>query len=181
VAPGDAALWAACQAAHRGYQLGNELLLLIPRIGLQSGFCTIGLNADLEPVFPDLYQDAQKRQEYVRSLSPPPAQSASEIVAPMGGAFYAREAVDLPLLVNEGDHFDKGQPLFIIEVMKMFNKVLAPFSGTVTRSLMTERDGQVVAKGDKIFEIEPDEVIIEESEEQIRERQQRITRAVIGL
>jgi hypothetical protein len=46
---------------------------------------------------------------------------------------------------------------------------------------MTERDGQVVAKGDKIFEIEPDEVIIEESEEQICERQQRITRAVIGL
>ena len=30
-----------------------------------------------------------------------------------------------------GDHFEAGQPLFIIEVMKMFNKVLAPFAGTV--------------------------------------------------
>ena len=42
----------------------------------------------------------------------------------MGGTFYAREAPHLPPLVDEGDHFEAGQPLFIIEVMKMFNKVL---------------------------------------------------------
>ena len=30
---GDSALWQRCVAAHRGYQLGLELLLLLPRIG----------------------------------------------------------------------------------------------------------------------------------------------------
>ena len=82
----------------------------------------------------------------------------------MGGTFYAREAPHLPPLVEEGDHFEAGQPLFVIEVMKMFNKVLAPFSGTVTENLMADRDGTVVKKGQTIFAIEPDERVEPESE-----------------
>jgi biotin carboxyl carrier protein len=70
----------------------------------------------------------------VKALAPPPPASADEIVTPMGGAYYAREAPHLPPMVNVGDHFEAGQPLFIIEVMKMFNKVLAPFAGTVTET-----------------------------------------------
>ena len=41
--------------------------------------------------------------------------------------------IQVPLFINEGDHFEKGQPLFILEVMKMFNKVPAPFSGTIDK------------------------------------------------
>ena len=54
------------------------------------------------------------------------------------------------------------------------------FAGTVTKNLMTDRGGQVIAKGDTIFQIEPDEVIVEESEANILERQRRTTLAVIG-
>ncbi len=36
----------------------------------------------------------------------------------------------------------------------MFNKVLAPFSGTITKNLMPDADGTVVAAGQRIFEIE---------------------------
>jgi pyruvate/2-oxoglutarate dehydrogenase complex dihydrolipoamide acyltransferase (E2) component len=79
-----------------------------------------------------------------------------------------------------GDHFEEGQPLFIIEVMKMFNKVLAPFSGTVTRNLMADTDGCVVTAGQVIFEIEPDEVLVEESAEDIRARRKATTLAVFG-
>ena len=75
----------------------------------------------------------------------------------MGGTFYAREAPHLPPLVEEGQHFEAGQPLFVIEVMKMFNKVLAPFAGTVVESLMADRDGAVVKKGERDLPIEPDE------------------------
>jgi multidrug resistance efflux pump len=69
--------------------------------------------------------------------------------------------------------------LFIIEVMKMFNKVNAPFSGTVTRCLIEDTEGSVVTKGQKIFEIVPDEMVVEESEDEIRERQHGVTQALL--
>ena len=56
---------------------------------------------------------------------------ADEIVAAMGGTFYTQEAPTLPPFVAPGSHFDKGDPLYIIEVMKMFNKIYAPFAGRV--------------------------------------------------
>jgi biotin carboxyl carrier protein len=98
----------------------------------------------------------------------------------MGGTFYAREAPQLPPLVEEGDHFEVGQPLFVIEVMKMFNKVLAPFSGTVVENLMRDQDGRVVKKGQVIFRIEPDERISSESPESIAARRHATTLALLG-
>jgi biotin carboxyl carrier protein len=93
----------------------------------------------------------------------------------MGGAFFAREAPHLPILVGEGEHFEAGQPLFIIEVMKMFNKVLAPFSGTLSENLMKDCDGKIVSKGQVMFKIEPDERIVEESEVEISARRRKVT------
>ena len=93
----------------------------------------------------------------------------------MGGTFYAREAPQLPPLVGEGDHFEVGQPLFVIEVMKMFNKVLAPFAGTVVESRMRDQDGTVVKKGQVIFRIEPDERAIVEAPEAITARRREVT------
>jgi acetyl/propionyl-CoA carboxylase alpha subunit len=175
VAAGDAELWSGCQAAHRGFLLGLEVLLVIPRIGMQSGFREITVNDQLEPVFPEQYSDEKIVTELVRSLAPPPKASSNEIVTPMGGAFYSREAPHLPPLVEEGHHFAEGDPLFIIEVMKMFNKINAPFAGTVTRNLMPDSDGAVVSKGQAIFEIEPDEILIEESAEEIATRRKSVT------
>ena len=53
------------------------------------------------------------------------------------------------------DDFDhsKGDPLYIIEVMKMFNKVYATFAGTVT-GVLTE-GGVVVRKGQPLFRSGP--------------------------
>ena len=44
----DDALWRACGAAHRGHQLGLELLLLIPRLGVRSGFSEVTVDETLE-------------------------------------------------------------------------------------------------------------------------------------
>ena len=179
IAPDDPALWAACRAAHRGYQLGLDLLLVIPRIGARSGFDEISVDDRLEPVFPAQYMDSAISPGLIRALAPPPVQSSNEIVTPMGGTFYAREAPHLPALIGEGDHFVAGQPLFIIEVMKMFNKVLAPFAGTIRRNLFSDADGAVVAKGQRIFEIEPDEVVVIESDEEIESRRRAVTLALL--
>ena len=98
-----------------------------------------------------------------------------------GGHFYSREAPHLPPLIREGDHFEKGQPLFIIEVMKMFNTIFAPFSGTITQELLPDSDGKIVVKGQPIFKIIPDEVHEGESPEVIQARRQTVTLKMMGL
>jgi len=175
---GDESLWRACVASHRGFQLGLELLLVAPRLGVASAFSEVHVDERLRVVFPETFLDAAALREHVNALAPPPVASADEIVTPMGGAFYAREAPHLPRLVDVGDHFEAGQPLFIIEVMKMFNKILAPFSGTVTENPMEGKDGTVVAKGQTIFKIEPD-VRVEEESAEVREA--RVRAATLAL
>ena len=177
---GDDALWARCVAAHRGFQLGLELLLLIPRAGARSGFLDIRVDGDLSIVFPERFLDETRAAELARALAPPPPAAFDEIVTPMGGTFYAREAPHLPALIEEGQHFSAGQPLFVIEVMKMFNKVAAPYPGTVLRNLMADRDGSIVKKGERVFTIEPDERREPESDEQAARRRREATLALLG-
>ncbi len=179
ICDGDEALWQRCVSAHRGFQVGLELLLLVPRVGAKSGFLDVSVDEELQPVFPKQFLDAKRAAEFARALAPPPVAASDEIVTPTGGTFYAREAPHLPLLVEEGQHFEAGQPLFVIEVMKMFNKVLAPFAGTVLKSLMAGRDGSVVKKGEVIFRIEPDERREPEAPEAAIKRKREATLALL--
>lgn len=176
---GDAALWQRCAASHRGFQAGLEILLILPKMGWASEFLAVAVNEELQPVFPEKFKDAERIDACTRALSPPPQAASDEIVTPMGGSFYAREAPDLPTLVSVGDHFEAGQPLFVIEVMKMFNKVVAPFAGVIRESCLDGRDGTVVKKGDVIFKIEPDEQPETVSPEEISERRHRETLALL--
>ncbi len=61
----------------------------------------------------------------------------------------------------------------------MFNKVLAPFSGTVTAKLIEAGDGSIVSKGQPIFRIDPDERVERESEEARRARARQVTLALL--
>jgi biotin carboxyl carrier protein len=155
-----------------------ELLLVIPRIAQKVGFLDIRVDEELQVHFPEAFADLDNAAELARALAPPPTASSDEIVTPMGGTFFGREAPHMPLLVDEGDHFEAGQPLFIIEVMKMFNKILAPFSGTVVKNLMAGQDAVGVKKGDQIFQIEPDERVEVESDS---DRKVRMREATLSL
>ena len=75
--------------------------------------------------------------------------------------YYGQEAPGLPAFVTEGMHFEKGQALYIIEVMKMFNTVRATFSGTIDKIIMQGADGTIVQKGQPLFKITPDEKFVE--------------------
>ncbi len=150
---------------------------------MRAGFHDVTVDKALEPVFPERFREGAEDSEVealTRLLAPPPKAGGDEIVAPTGGVFYAREAPHLPPLIDEGQHFEDGQPLFVIEVMKMFNKVLAPFSGTVVECCVKDADGSVVTAGQMIFRVEPDEVIEEESEDVIRERRRDLTLSLLA-
>jgi pyruvate/2-oxoglutarate dehydrogenase complex dihydrolipoamide acyltransferase (E2) component len=73
-------------------------------------------------------------------------------------------------------HFDKGQPLYIIEVMKMFNTVRAPFSGTVDKIIIQGGEGTIVQKGQTLFKVTPDEKHVEVDPREV-EKQRRATTA----
>lgn len=157
----DAPTWARVRAAHAGHQLGLDILALLPMIAAKVGFYDLKLEADLTITIPERLLDPKLQDAMRKVLVPPPVTKADEIVAAMGGTFYAQEAPTLPPFVTKGGHFEKGQPLYIIEVMKMFNKVHAPFAGTVTDVLMPT-SGVVVRKGQPLFKVTPDEIVVEE-------------------
>ncbi len=172
-------LWKRCMESHKAFQLGLEILKVIPAIGVESKFVELDVDKYLNAIVPEEFSNPEKIAKHVKTLNPPPKAKSDEIVAPMGGMFYAREAPNLPPMINEGDHFEAGQPLFIIEVMKMFNKITAPFSGKVVKNFLKDSDGKIVTKGQTIFKVEPDEVLKEESPEEIAERKKKRTLQVL--
>jgi biotin carboxyl carrier protein len=161
----DDASWARVRASHAGFQLGLEVLTLLPLIGVRTGFYELRVEDDLFITIPPRLLDKELQAKMRKVLAPPPRTQANRIVAVSGGMFYAQEAPHLPPLVTKGSHFTAGQPLYVIEVMKMFNKVLAPFAGTVDEVLVSG-DGTIVQKGQPLYRVTPDETIVEESHDE---------------
>ncbi len=174
----DASTWERVRAAHAGHQAGLELLCVPAILGARAGFEELRLDDDLGVVIPERLLDPAHQEAMRRVLVPPPATKADEIVAAMGGTFYAREAPGLPPFVVKGAHFEKNQPIYIIEVMKMFNKIAAPFAGTIDEVLVHE-DGVVVRKGQPLFKVTPDERVVEVDPAELRARLRRASEELL--
>jgi biotin carboxyl carrier protein len=153
----DQATWDKIRQAHLGFEAGNELIGLLFMLAESVKFFEFRVEANLEVTIPAHLHDAELQARMKKILVPPPQTKADELVAPYGGMFYRQEAPGRPPFVTEGQHFDKGQALYIIEVMKMFNTVRAQFSGTIDRVIFTGTDGSVVQKAQPLFKITPDE------------------------
>lgn len=166
--------WVAAQAAHQGYQAGTEILSLLPYIAATTEFFALKVNDDLSIEIPEKLTEDELQKTMAKVLVPPPVAKSDEILAPTGGMFYACEAPGMPPFVEVGSHFDAGQPLYIIEVMKMFNKVNAPFAGTI-EDVLIETDGTIIKSGQPLFKITPDEKVIEETPAEIKTRRQAAT------
>ncbi len=57
----------------------------------------------------------------------------------------------------------------------MFNKVPAPFSGTIDEILIEGGDGTIVSKGQALFKVTPDEKFVEVDPKQIKKQRQATT------
>ena len=157
----DQDTWDQIRSAHFAYEAGLELLGMLFLIGENVKFWDLRVEEDLEITIPDYLTDPDLQARMKKVLVPPPATKADEIVAACGGMYYSQEAPGMPAFVSEGMHFEKGQPLYIIEVMKMFNKICAPFSGTIDKIIMQGGDGTIVQKGQPLFKITPDEIHVD--------------------
>ncbi len=179
----DADTWEQIRSAHFGYEAGLELLGMLFLIGINTKFWDLRVEEDLEITIPDYLTDPELQTRMKKVLVPPPATKADEVVAACGGMYYAQEAPGMPSFVTEGMHFEKGQTLYIIEVMKMFNKINAQFSGTIDKILIQGGDGTIVQKGQPLFKVTPDEKFVEvdagEIEREKRECTSKYLKAVL--
>jgi biotin carboxyl carrier protein len=146
----------------------------LPAIAENTGYFELAVNPDLTIYIPDRLTEIDLQQRMAKVLVPPPAASSDEILAVSGGMFYSRETPEHSSYLEQGSHFEKGDPLYIVEVMKMFNKVYAPFAGTVEQVLV-EDDGLIISKGQPLFKITPDELLVIEAPEEIRVRRRQAT------
>lgn len=90
-----------------------------------------------------------------RSPAKPTAVEGAHVVtSPMVGTFYRAPSPQAPPFVEVGSKVDAGDPLCIIEVMKLFTTINAEVSGTV-REIGVE-NGKLVEFGQMLFVIEPD-------------------------
>ncbi len=70
------------------------------------------------------------------------------VQAPMPGLLKS-------ILIADGATVRKGDPLFMLEAMKMENSILAPLAGVVRE--VSAHEGQAVEKGVRLCTIEPEE------------------------
>jgi len=175
--------WDQIQSAHVGFEAGLELLGILFVLAGNVNFWDFKVEEDLEVTIPVYLHDTELQARMKKLLVPPPTTKADEIVSICGGMYYGQEGPGLPAFVAEGMHFEKGQALYIIEVMKMFNTVRATFSGTIDRIIMQGADGSIVQKGQPLFKVTPDEKFVEtdpkEIETEKREKTAEYLKAVL--
>ncbi len=80
------------------------------------------------------------------------AEPAGAVKAPMVGTAYLAPQPGAPRFVNVGDHVREGQPLLVIEAMKVMNQIQAPRTGHVKEILVA--DGTPVEFGQVLIVLE---------------------------
>ena len=74
------------------------------------------------------------------------------ITSPLVGTFYAAPAEDAAPYVNVGDTVKKGQPLGIVEAMKLMNEIESEYDGVITQILV--KNGEAVEYGQPMFVVQ---------------------------
>jgi acetyl-CoA carboxylase biotin carboxyl carrier protein len=78
---------------------------------------------------------------------------ALKVIAPVVGVFYRSATPGAEPFVSVGDRVAVGQPLCILEAMKLMNEITSDFSGIITRIL--PENGELVRLNEELFWIEP--------------------------
>lgn len=79
--------------------------------------------------------------------------TGTEVRAPMVGTFYRKPSPTEPPFVEQGQAVKKGDPLCLIEVMKLYTTIESPADGVV--AAIGANDSDLVAHNQVLFVIEP--------------------------
>jgi acetyl-CoA carboxylase biotin carboxyl carrier protein len=105
-------------------------------------------------VSPPVAVTAAVAQAGVASKAPEAvAAGGAQVRAPMVGSFYRRPSPDEPPYVEVGTMVEAGEPLCLIEVMKLYTTIESPVAGIVKQ--IAAEDTQLVEFDQLLFVIEP--------------------------
>lgn len=76
-----------------------------------------------------------------------------EIKSPFVGTFYSSSSPEKPSYVKVGDKVHKGQPLCILEAMKIMNEIESDISGEIVEVCIENES--LVEYGQVLFKIKP--------------------------
>ncbi len=127
---------AVAEATLKYAEIGKLVAGLASRLGFAAGTTPIALT-DLPVATPSPSMVPVKKDE--EPVSGP------TINAPLNGTFYRSPGPGKPELAKEGDSIKTGDPLCIVEAMKLFNQIKADKPLKVVKFLVEH--GAVVAKG----------------------------------
>ena len=88
----------------------------------------------------------------VLAAEAPPAPEGKVIKSPMVGTFYRSASPGSKAFVEVGDQIKEGEPVCIIEAMKIMNEIEADCSGKIVRMLCD--NGQAVEFGQPLYIVE---------------------------
>jgi acetyl-CoA carboxylase biotin carboxyl carrier protein len=97
--------------------------------------------------------DSDDHEEAHAEVAPaaPAVPQGTPVSSPMNGIYYSSSSPSAPPFVKEGEPINAGQVVGLIEAMKVFNEIVAPTSGRVTKILATS--GQLVNPGEVLLYI----------------------------
>ena len=89
------------------------------------------------------------------AIAPPVSEDAKYITikSPMIGTFYRSSGVDKAPFVNIGDDIETGNPVCIIEAMKLFNEIESEIKGKIVKVLVN--DATPVEYDQPLFLVDP--------------------------
>lgn len=79
------------------------------------------------------------------------SKSGELVKSPVVGIYYSSPSPDSDPFVRQGSRIEKGNPLCIIEAMKLMNEVSSPFGGEIAEIFV--ENGQRVEFGQPLFRI----------------------------
>lgn len=111
----------------------------------------------VNPIAPEVYQSVvaapSETIPSVKDVSHPDESNLITVKSPMIGSFYRTPGPGKPAFVNVGDEVKKGQPLCVIEAMKLFNEIESEVSGKIVKILAD--DATPVEYDAPLFLIDP--------------------------
>jgi acetyl-CoA carboxylase biotin carboxyl carrier protein len=105
------------------------------------------------PAHPHLLTAAQSPAYSETPVLMPPKPTAIALESPMVGVFYRSASPDDPPFVSVGDFVKVGQPIGLIEAMKVYSEVPSEVSGRVSETPV--ESGKLVQQGQPLIFVEP--------------------------
>ena len=115
------------------------------------------VTATAVPAHPHLLTPAQSpaysETPVLTPTKPTQKSTAIALESPMVGVFYQSPSPDDPPFVSVGDFVKVGQPIGLIEAMKVYSEVPSEVAGRVTE--MPVESGKLVQQGQPLIFVEP--------------------------